>query len=99
MADTDEYEDEPHLHMTFGEYHFRGLCLFPSQPHNQIFPPTAQPACYFAGSKKKKKRRSICFLTPLKQCSKSQLTLNGLKWHTQMFNVVRPSDVQCFISP
>lgn len=43
------------------------------------------------------KRGDICYLTLQQLPSKSQLTLNGFKWCTQMFNDVQTSDVQCFI--
>lgn len=86
--------------LTFYEYYLSGLCLFSSELRNHIRTLSncswqRCTACYYAG--RIKKNGDICHLTLLKLRSKSQPTLNGFKWHTQMFNDVQPSDVQCFI--
>lgn len=100
---TDEYEDELPLSLslslalfppTFYEYHLSGLCFFCAELRNHIrtlsncsWQPRA--ACYFA----ERKNGDRCHLTLLKILSKSQLTLNGSHWRT---DVLSP-DAQCFI--
>lgn len=86
---TDEYEDENFLGHSLWMSLICHLLPF-SKLYNHIrilLNPSTQPctACYFAS----KKTSDIFYLTLLKLLSKSQLTLNGFKWHTQMFNDVQ----------